>query len=106
MGVRRDKGLALARYLTGTTGIPFLSWDGNDSRVDAPAPYSFDVTTSRKLQHWTDNIVMDAPDLHFSIRYDNALPSVDKAWIATTLDRFVPLLQAHYDTITDRIKEN
>lgn len=105
MGVRRDKGLAIARYLTGASGVPFLSWDGADSRIAAPAPYSFDVTTSRKLQHWTDNILMDAPGLHFSIRYDGTLPSVDKAWIATTLDRFAPLLQAHYETISDRMNK-
>lgn len=103
MGVRRDRGLALARYLTGSTGIPFIRWDGMG--LDAPAPYSFGVTTSRKLQVWHDRIwelPVDKP--HCVIRYDSAMPDVSHAWVAMKLGGVAPLLGLHYDSISDRIK--
>lgn len=106
MGVRRDKGRAVTRYLTGMTGIPFLEWDGNTNEIMAPAPYSFHVTTGRALRLWMEQIRLDPGTFHFSIRYDKSLPSVDKAWVATTLDVMAPLLGAHYNTISDRIEGN
>lgn len=105
MGVRRDKGRALTRYLTGTTGIPLLHWDGIHGCIDAPPPYKIDVTTSRSLSNWHDlirELNVDAP--HMVIRYDNSLPDVSHAWVAMKLSGFVPLLTAHYNTVQDRIK--
>lgn len=103
MGGRRDKGMALARYLTGSTGIPFISWQGMG--VDAPAPYSFEVTTSKKLQLWHDQIwalPVDKP--HCAIRYDGAMPDVGHAWVAMKLGAIAPLLALHHESIQDRIK--
>lgn len=103
MGVRRDKGVALVRYLTGSTGIPLLSWDGEG--IAAPAPYEISVTTNRKLANWHElmrDLPADKP--HMAIRYDNLLPNVSYAWVGMTLGGFAPLLQAHYNTIADRIK--
>lgn len=105
MGVRRDKGRALARYLTGSTGIPFLTWDGLHNEINAPWPYHIEVTTSRSLGNWHDlirGIDGDAP--HMVIRYDNSLPDVSHAWVAMSLSGFVPLLTAHYNTLQDRIQ--
>ena len=56
MGERTTKGNAVTRYLTGRTGIPMLTWDGQHSRIQAPPPYSFDVVTARKLQWWHDAV--------------------------------------------------
>lgn len=103
MGVRRDKGKALNRYLTGTTGIPMLMWDG--SGIQAPSPYKIDVTTSRSLDNWhrlIREITDDKP--HMVIRYDNTLPDVSHAWVAMKLSGFVPLLTTHYESMQDRIK--
>jgi hypothetical protein len=105
MGTRSTKGLAVARYLTGSTGIPMLSWDGGHSRVLAPSPYTIDLTTSRKLQNWHDLIrEIDSPAPHMVIRYDKDLPDVSHAWVAMKLMGFAPLLGVHYETISDRIK--
>lgn len=105
MGVRRDKGKAITRYLTGSTGIPFLLWDGIQNAIEAPAPYKIDVTTSRSLENWHNlirSIEGDKPVM--AIRYDNTLPDVSHAWVAMKLGGFVPLLTAHYNTMQDRIK--
>lgn len=105
MGARRDKGRALTRYMTGSTGIPFLTWDGTHSKIDAPSPYRIDVTTSRSLENWHDlirGISGDAPSM--AIRYDHSLSDVSEAWVAMRLSGFVPLLTAHYQTISDRIE--
>lgn len=103
MGVRRDKGAALTRYLTGSTGIPTLSWD--NGVILAPSPYRIEVTTNRKLETWHElmrRLPADKP--HMAIRYDNVLPDVSYAWVGMTLGGIAPLLQAHYETIADRIK--
>lgn len=106
MGVRSDKGKALTRYLTGATGIPFLAWNHAHSQIDAPYPYTFTVTTSRKLENWHDLIRgLDGPMPRAIIRYDNALPDVSHAWVGMKLSGFVPLLTAHYNTIADRIEK-
>lgn len=103
MGVRRDKGNALARYLTGTTGIPFIRWEG--TTLEAPSPYLIDVTTSRSLENW-HNLIRNMGETkpHMAIRYDNTLPDVSQAWVAMKLNGFTPLLTAHYESIQDRIK--
>lgn len=105
MGIRATKGNALARYLTGSTGIPFISWDGHDSRVNMPSPYSVDVTTARKLQVWHDNIRSDVPDhmIHASVRYDMMFDSIEQAWVGMNLRSFSTLLATHYDANRDRI---
>lgn len=103
MGVRRDKGAALVRYLTGSTGIPLLSWEWD--RIAAPRPYEISVTTNRKLENWhalIRDLPLDQPCM--AIRYDNSLPDVSHAWVAMNLSGFVPLLESHYNTIADRIK--
>ena len=104
MGVRRDKGRALTRYLTGATGIPFLHWNGIHSQIDAPYPYVIDVTTSRALANWHDQIRELGDLTHMAIRYDNSLPDVSHAWVAMKLSGFVPLMTAHYQTMQDRVE--
>lgn len=103
MGARADKGRALNRYLTGSTGIPFLTWNG--MTIEAPAPYRFSVTTSRSVQNWIDNIRLTNSDQpHMAIRYDYNMNSVADAWVGMRLGAFVPLLTAHYNSISDRIE--
>jgi hypothetical protein len=105
MGARRDKGRALTRYLTGSTGIPFLAWDGIHGAIDAPSPYKIDVTTSRSLGNWHDLIRgINSASQHMVIRYDYNMDSVADAWVAMKLGGFVPLLTAHYQTISDRVE--
>lgn len=105
MGVRRDKGRALARYMLGGTGIPYITWDGASNALTAPPPYRIEMTTSRSLENWHDTIrgiTGDSP--HMAIRYDNSLPDVSQAWVAMKLSGFLPLLTAHYETIKQRIE--
>lgn len=103
MGVRADKGRILARYITGSTGIPFVTWQGVGLSV--PAPYEAAVTTSRNLRNWQQDIAtlpVDKP--HIAIRYDRDLPDVAHAWVGMRLGAFAPLWQAHYENISDRIR--
>ncbi len=101
---RTDKGLAVARYITGRTGIPGCSWDGGHSAITMPYPYRFDVTTSRKLQNWHDHIrgyPDEGPIIHGCIRYDRQLDAVSHAWVGMTLGTAARLLEAHYQHITE-----
>lgn len=103
MGGRTDKGKAVTRYLTGSTGIPMLRWDGLNSAVTAPYPYVIDVTTSRKLDNWHDLLRQDwGIATHMAIRYDFQMDSVADAWVGMSLRAFAPLLKAHYEAITER----
>lgn len=105
MGVKKDKGTALTRYLTGTTGIPFLCWNHHFSQIDAPYPYTINVSTSRKLENWYSVIRAIEGDMpRMVIRYDNSLPDVSHAWVGMKLSGFTPLLTAHYNSISDRMK--
>lgn len=105
MGVRREKGLALTRYMTGASGIPGLMWGGSVNEIVAPAPYIIGVTTSRKLQDWHDAIRNSVPNKpHMHIRYDRGMDSPADAWVAMTLHNFIPLLTAHYDTQRERVE--
>lgn len=103
MGERRGKGLALARYLTGHTGIPLLSWNGAASKIDAPFPYTMEVATARKLDTWHAMIRGFPEDsVAMAIRYDHSVPTIDQAWVGMQLRPFTTLLAAHYDTIRHR----
>jgi len=101
---RNEKGRALSRFLTGRTGIPMLSWDYMESRIDAPPPYRIDVTTSAKIEHFR-KLLMDKPgtSTHMVIRFDKFIPGIEGAWVGMRLADFTPLLTAHYQTISDRI---
>jgi len=104
MGGRTDKGRAVTNYLTGSTGIPSLLWDGNRGSIDAPRPYVISVTTARKLQEFHDLIREEHKGTHIAIRYDRGMDSVADAWVGMTLHNFAPLLQTHYE-ITRRGNE-
>jgi len=104
MGRRRDKSLALTRYLTGSSGIPGLHWSGT-SEIDAPSPYRISLTTARKLDEWHDAIRFSDDDKpHMLIRYDYSMDSPADAWVAMRLHNFIPLLTAHYETLRERIE--
>lgn len=98
MGTKRDKGMAVTRYLTGSTGIPFMSWNGGHSQIDAPYPYMFRVSTARSISNWADQIREIEGDMpRVCIRYDGDIPDVSHAWVGMKLMGFVPLLTAHYE---------
>lgn len=104
MGVRRDKGQSIARFITVATGIPGVRWAGN-SMLDMPYPYQAHVTTARKLQSWHDAIAAtsqsDRP-VAIAIRYDNGMPDVAHAWAAMPLSTACLLIGHHYETIRER----
>lgn len=107
MGGRRDKGLAVTRYLTAHTGIPMLTWDGIQSAVTAPPPYFFDVTTSRQLENWHRRLRGYSDTgmaRQFAIRYDLSMDSVGQAWVGMNMTTFTDLLAAHYESIRPRVQ--
>lgn len=104
MGVRADKSKAVVRYLTGHTGIPLLGWNGT-GRLESPAPYVIDLTTSRKLENWHNLLRVESKPVTVAIRYDNDLPSIDQAWVGMQMTSFIPLITAHYESISDRIEK-
>lgn len=98
MGVRQDKGRALARYLTAASGIPGMSWSSDG--IEAPYPYQVEVTTSRKLDNWHEQLRAEPTGrLRLCIRYDNALPDVSAAWVGMSLEDACILLSSHYESI-------
>lgn len=99
---RREKGRALARYLLGHSGIPFISWDGVG--ITSPNPYQFDVTTSRNIRNWSQkiNVPYEGGKIRAVIRYDADIGGgVESAWVAMDLKTFVELLKAHYDHVVE-----
>ncbi len=98
MGQRRDKSLAVARYIVSASGIPGIRWDGT-GQLEAPWPYSINLTTSKKLENW-HNLLRREPEtgkINISIRYDHGLPDVAHAWAALPLRDLATLMQSHYD---------
>ena len=104
MGGKRDKGMALARYLVGHAGIPGLAWNHSLSQVDAPFPYIVVVETQRNLDPWHAMLRTDGPAdrLKMSILYHYGMDSLDQAWVGMQLKPFTTLLTTHYDTIRHR----
>jgi hypothetical protein len=98
VGVRREKGMAITRYLTGHCGIVGLSWDGTCNQILSPSDYQIDVTTSRKLDNWHQLLRQETTNAHISIRYDLGMDSINQAWVGMQMSDFVPLLTAHYLT--------
>lgn len=101
VGVRRDKGMAVARYILGTTGIPGISWASGS--IQSPPPYAIDLLTGRKLQWWHDRIASydNEPGMRFAVRYDNGMGPITSAWVGMNITAFTELLAAHHQS-TDR----
>lgn len=103
MGIRADKGRSVAKYIGGHTGMPFVRWDNNG--LHSPAPYRFDLTTSKKLDNWHNQLREPRTNgLYAAIRYDYTVPTLNDAWVGMHLDDYVTLLTSHYESIQDRIK--
>lgn len=102
---RGDKTRAIVRYIVSRTGIPLISWDGMSSRISAPAPYGFDVVTDAATWRFFQYI-RELPDnqLNAVVRYDKFIEHIDDAVVGMRLSTYVQLLEAHYKTIEDRIR--
>lgn len=96
---RGDKGKAVARYLTGHTGIPGLRFDGVQSIVEAPRPYSIDVVTDAKWTRFGDKVkaTSNVSGLPFVVRYDAYIDSVDTAIVGCNLHTFSVLLHRYHN---------
>lgn len=103
---RTNKGKSVARYLTGHSGIPNLSYDPSAQEVKAPYPYSLALTTDAtawRFFHYVKEL--DEKSISAVIRYDKYLESVDQAVVAMKLGGFATILGAHYETMHDRISQ-
>lgn len=103
MGRRSDKGRAIARYLTGRTGVPFIRWENNG--IAAPYPYVIHAITDMKIERFREALNKPTQGLNIVVRYDGLINDLNDAWVGMRLDDFVVLMQAHYESIQDRIKE-
>lgn len=102
---RVDKGNRVVRYLTGHAAIPNLSYDGSTSRISAPFPYHFVVTTD--AAHWRFmESVKGLPEDRVGavVRYDAFVESIDAAVVGMRLDAYAQLLHAHYESMSDRLE--
>lgn len=98
---RRDKGRAVARYLTASTGIPLLTFDGATNRIDGPPPYRFRLVTD--AANWrVFQAVRETNDP--VIRYDKFVEDVSSAYVVMKLSTFATLLGTHYNSIQDRVQ--
>lgn len=101
---RANKGRAVVRYLTGSSGIPLISWDTVSNDVSAPTPYFFTVTTDAvNWRFWQR--VKELPDKQIAavIRYDKYIDNTADAIAGIRLSTLGQLLSVHYKTIEDRI---
>lgn len=104
MGVRQDKGRAVARYIVGNAGIPMVTWTTDG--LEAPYPYQLLLTTGRKLEDWHE--ILRGPmstRIKLAIRFDNSLPDVSAAWVGMSLEDACILLDAHYRAISERTEQ-
>lgn len=95
---RADKGRAIARYLTGSSGIPLISWDTASGDLLAPSPYFFTATTDAASWRFWEK-VKDLPDKKVSavIRYDKWIDNTADAVAGIRLSTLGVLLSAHYE---------
>lgn len=97
---RVDKGKAVSRYLTATTGIPLLHFDKETSRVVGPPPFQFVVTTDAAGWRFFQAI-RDTDE--FVIRYDKYVGVVEDAYVGMQLSTFATLLSLQYNSLQDRV---
>jgi hypothetical protein len=102
MGRREEKGRAVARYILGQTGIPFVSWVKGEN-IEAPFPYRFNLITAASVQRFAEAMKKNVTGLNIVIRYDGFIDDIEQAWVAMPLRDAIVLLKAHHDTIQDRI---
>ena len=93
MGRRRDKGLAVSRYLLGQTGIPFIEW--TKEGISAPYPLRFDLQTEATHWKYWDAVkkLPDNDELPFVIRYDAYIENITDAVVTMKMHTFVRLIQ-------------
>ncbi len=104
MGTRNDRGRALARYIQTRTGVPYSLWDLRGGVIELPPPYGFSVITDRSLQRFSDTMrALPESGLPGVIRYDGDLRSIHEAWASFRLDHACVLIEAHANTIRDRL---
>lgn len=99
MGVRRDKVLAVARLLRAGSGITGLSSDGRT--IEGPRPYEFTFFTGREWVPFMRSI-SDLPKTgtHMHVWYTTgAHDGPQDALVTMRLGEFLPLLEAHYNTV-------
>lgn len=109
MGRRRDKGMAVARYLTGETGIPFIRWDYGG--LHAPHPLRLDLQTeATNWKYWKAVHALGTEDISAVIRYDAYIESIPDAVVTTKLATFTRMLATLNETgnleIRHRNEEN
>jgi len=103
---RSTKGKAVTRYLTGHTGIPLLTWNGENNTITAPAPYEPYVSTDGawwRFRQYLDER-QESTGIPFVVRYDGSIENVDTAIVGIRLRHFAPVLAEHYKSIADRIE--
>ena len=110
VGKRRDKGLAVARYLTGETGIPLISWTTDG--LDCPHPFKFKLLTeATNWKYWQAANALDPKDdMSVIIRYDGYMESIDDALVTMKIQTFTRLISEwadhHHLEIRSRHKED
>lgn len=96
---RNDKGKAVARFLTASTGIPLLRYDYLNNIIEAPKPYDISLTTSGEWWRFGEHVraTHDKTGIPFVVRYDKYIDGVDNAVVGCTLHTFTQLLE-QYET--------
>jgi hypothetical protein len=94
---RKDKGNAVSRFLTASTGIPLLRYNYLHNNVEAPKPYTINLTTSGEWWRFGEHIrdIRDEPGIPFVVRYDKHIDGVDNAIVGCTLHTFTQLLEQY-----------
>lgn len=98
MGTRKDRGEAVARYLTRSTGIPFIEWRSN--KLDAPAPYYFPFTNGRTKDPWMLSLPSNPERFTAAIKMDSNTDGAANAMALLRLSQFAELLKMHGDALS------
>ena len=95
---RKDKILAVRRYITAYSGIPVITWDGVGNALEAPYPYGFIVSTDRSNNRFIQiGRGLNQNTMSSVVRYDADIDHVGQALVLTHLQQYASLLKTHYE---------
>ena len=106
MGARRDRGLAISRYISSETGIPFMGFENRANVITSPRPYLFQLVTDRANEA-LPRAMKELPRTGVPIAVRHNLfvsDSITDAWFVMRGSDFMPLLKMHYEANADRVR--
>lgn len=100
MSGRNDFGRLAATYLIGHTGIPDLRWKYEGSLIEAPRPYSIDVTGDKSTIRLLAKVRERSEEGLGAVISRIGAARVADSYVAMNLRAYAELLGTHYAAVT------